>query len=189
MRSLSPLALAIVIATLCRASPVAAQQPSPSPTITITDPAGPAQTVQVQVPVGGQGSPTTVEVAGPCGELQRESCDRAGRSFLIAAGAYALLCTVIALLLNRLFVRRGTFGQGLNILAPVVLMATAATLLMGLDPARDPNFVACLACTDYRSAILLSGLANWPRALVLGALPVALLSFIGIVILNKARSS
>lgn len=188
MRCLSPLALAVVIAALCQPSLVAAQQPPATPTITITDPAGPAPTVQVQVPLGGQGSPITPETAGPCGELQRESCDRAGRSFLIAAAAYALLCTVIALLLNRFFVRRGTFGQGLNILVPVVLMATAATLLMGLDPARDPNFVACLACVDYRSAILLSGLANWPRALVLGALPVALLSFIGIVILNKAKS-
>ncbi len=59
---------------------------------------------------------------------------------------------------------------------------------MGLDPARDPNFIACVACNEYRGAILLSGLAQWPRSVVLGAIPTALLSFIGILILNRKAS-
>lgn len=187
MRRFSLLTLIAAVCAVTLAMPVAAQQPPSQPSVTVIDPTGPAPAVQVQVPLGGAEGQT--DPVGPCGELQRESCDRAGRSFLIAAAAYALLCAIAALLLNRIFYRKGTFGQGLNILVPIVLGATAATLLMGLDPARDPNFIACLACTDYRSAILLSGLANWPRALVLGALPVGLLSFFGILILNKAKST
>ncbi len=168
--------------------PAAIAQRQPTPSITINDPAGPTPSVRVQVPVGGTTTAVDVEPDGPCGELQRESCDRAGHSFLIAAAAYALLCVVFALLLNRLFYKRNSFGHTGNTLLPVALFAVVATVLMGLDPARDPNFIACVACNEYRGAILLSGLAQWPRSVVLGAIPTALLSFIGILILNRKAS-
>lgn len=164
-----------------------AQQPQ-TPSITVNDPAGPAPVVRVQVPVGGTTATVDVGPDGPCGELQRESCDRAGRSFLIAAAAYAALCVVFALLLNRLFYKRNSFGHAGNTLLPVALFSVVATVLMGLDPARDPNFIACVACNEYRGAILMSGLAQWPRSVVLGAIPTAVLSFLGILILNRKAS-
>jgi len=165
-------------------APLANAQPNGAvPSITITDPGG-APAVGTPSPAVPDGTPTQ-DAVGPCGELQRESCDRAGKSFLIAAAAYAALCVVFALLLNRLFYKKGTFGQVGNVFVPVALFATVATVLMGLDPSRDVNFTACIACNEYRGAILLSGLATWPRSVVLGALPVGLLSFVGIVILNR----
>lgn len=173
------LALALTV------SPVRAQTQPQAPTIVVNDPAAQSSALRIQVPMGDAGEAVDVSTDGPCGELQRESCDRAGRSFLIAAAAYAVVCVVLALLLNRLFYRRNTFGYAANTLVPVGVFAVVATVLMGLDPARDPNFVACVACNEFRGAILLSGLAQWPRSVVLGALPVALLSFLGIIILNR----
>lgn len=171
-------------------TPWAGAQQNQAPSITINDPAGASPSVRVEVPVGGTTAGSHEDPPpGPCGELQRESCDRAGRSFLIAAAAYGVLCVILALLLNRFFYKRNSFGQAGNILVPVALSATLATVLMGLDPARDPNFVACVACNEYRSAILLSGLAQWPRSVVLGALPVATLSFLVIVGVLNRRSS
>jgi len=161
-----------------------AQQNGSTPTITINDPGGSAPSVTLRTQVAG--TPVGVEVsAGPCGELQRESCDRAGRSFLIAAISYAVVCILLAILLNRILYKRATFGHAGNVVIPVLLFATIATLLMGLDPAKDPNFIACIECGEYREAILLSGLARWPRSVVLGAVPVGLLSLLAILLINK----
>lgn len=120
-----------------------------------------------------------------CGELVVDDCRRAGRSFLIAFIAYDVGALLLALGLYWVFSRRGSFRQLVNLFIPLVLFPAAAVVLVALDPMRDPNFASCVACEDYASTLLLAGMGDWPRALILGAGPVAFLYFVIVVIWNR----
>ena len=120
-----------------------------------------------------------------CGELNSDDCRRAGRSFLIAFIAYDVGALLLALGLYWVFSRRGSFRQLVNLFIPLVLFPAAAVVLVALDPMRDPNFASCVACEDYNSALILAGMGDWPRALVLGAAPVAFAYFVIVLIWNR----
>lgn len=148
----------------------------------------PAPPAQGQVMDAAQGSPDALgepAEGGTCGDLARVDCDRAGRSFLIAAVAYGILSLLIACLSYWFLSTRGTFTQTVNFFVPMFTFAVVATVLVALDPARDGNFLSCIACPDYQKAILLSGVAAWPRGILLGGLPVLALYFVTVVIWNR----
>ncbi|MCC7534627.1 MAG: hypothetical protein IT379_00355 [Deltaproteobacteria bacterium] len=183
----APVALALLFATSAFAfvPSVAAAQDDGEPIDEVSD-AGPGG--DDGEPIDGDEPETGISPEmddSACGELNADDCRRAGRSFLIAFIAYDVGALLLALGLYWVFSRRGSFRQLVNLFIPLLLFPAAAVVLVALDPMRDPNFASCVACEDYSSTLILAGMGDWPRALILGAAPVAVAYFLIVLIWNR----
>lgn len=114
-----------------------------------------------------------------------DDCSRAATSFWIALAAYDVGMLLLAFFFYWTLSRRGSWNALWRFLVPLILFSAGALVLVALDPARDPNYLACLADTENARLIPLSGLSAWPRGLVLGLVPVLIAHVLVVLLYNQ----
>lgn len=121
-----------------------------------------------------------------CPNLSERVCQKANTSLLAMCGGYVLACFLLGLLMNSWWSRRGTSQPWVRFLVPLLVFSIVGGLLVGFDPLQSTNLKCCLGSATFRAVIFLGDSAP-ARAVVLGALPIACLYAVFVVVIGAVQ--